>query len=70
MTLENSKYKDIKDLDGKSIGIYSSKNSTKASNELNKKIKNIFQKNITMQQTMRKTINLNNLNTPDVMNQG
>lgn len=41
MTLENSKYKDIKDLDGKSIGIYSSKNSTKASNELNKKIKNI-----------------------------
>lgn len=41
MTLENSKYKDIKDLNGKSIGIYSSKNSTKASNELNKKIKNI-----------------------------
>ena len=41
MTLENSKYKNIKDLDGKSIGIYSSKNSTKASNELNKKIKNI-----------------------------
>lgn len=41
MTLENSKYKDIKDLEGKSIGIYSSKNSTKASNELNKKIKNI-----------------------------
>lgn len=41
MTLENSKYKDIKDLDGKSIGIYSSKNSTKASDELNKKIKNI-----------------------------
>lgn len=41
MTLENSKYKDIKDLDGKSIGIYSSKNSTKASNELNKRIKNI-----------------------------
>ena len=41
MTLENSKYKDIKDLDGKSIGIYSSKNSTKASNELNKKIKSI-----------------------------
>lgn len=40
MTLENSKYKDIKDLDGKSIGIYSSKNSTKASDELNKKIKN------------------------------
>lgn len=41
MTLGDSKYKDIKDLDGKSIGIYSSKNSTKASNELNKKIKNI-----------------------------
>lgn len=41
MTLENSKYRDIKDLEGKSIGIYSSKNSTKASNELNKKIKNI-----------------------------
>lgn len=41
MTLVDSKYKDIKDLDGKSIGIYSSKNSTKASNELNKKIKNI-----------------------------
>ena len=41
MTLENSKYKDIKDLEGKSIGIYSSKNRTKASNELNKKIKNI-----------------------------
>lgn len=41
MTLENSKYKDIKDLDGKSIGIYSSKNGAKASNELNKKIKNI-----------------------------
>lgn len=41
MTLENSKYKDIKNLEGKSIGIYSSKNSTKASNELNKKIKNI-----------------------------
>lgn len=39
MTLENSKYKDIKDLDGKSIGIYSSKNSTKASEELNKKVK-------------------------------
>ncbi len=41
MTLGDSKYKDIKYLDGKSIGIYSSKNSTKASNELNKKIKNI-----------------------------
>lgn len=41
MTLGDSKYKVIKDLDGKSIGIYSSKNSTKASNELNKKIKNI-----------------------------
>lgn len=41
MTLEDSKYKDIKDLEDKSIGIYSSKNSTKASNELNKKIKNI-----------------------------
>ena len=40
MTLEDSKYKNIKDLEDKSIGIYSSKNSTKASNELNKKIKN------------------------------
>ena len=39
MTLENSKYKDIKDLDGKSIGIYNSKNSTKASEKLNKKVK-------------------------------
>lgn len=39
MTLENSKYKDIKDLEDKSIGIYSSKNSTKANTELNKKIK-------------------------------
>ncbi len=39
MTLDDSEYKDIKDLDGKSIGIYSSRNSTKASNELNKKIK-------------------------------
>lgn len=41
MTLDSSTIKNVKDLDGKSIGIYSSKNSTKASNELNKKIKNI-----------------------------
>ena len=39
MTLDDSEYKDIKDLDGKTIGIYSSNNGTKASEELNKKVR-------------------------------
>lgn len=39
MTLDDSEYKDIKDLEGKTIGIYSSNNGTKASEELNKKVK-------------------------------
>lgn len=39
MTLDDSKYKNIKDLDGKSIGIYSSKNGEEAIKLLDKKIK-------------------------------
>lgn len=39
MTLDNSSYTDIKDLDNKTIGIYKSKNSNKAYTELDKKIK-------------------------------
>lgn len=39
MTLDNDNYKDIKSLEGKNIGIYSSKNSEKAVGELNKKVK-------------------------------
>lgn len=39
MTLGDSKYKNIKDLDGKSIGIYSSKNGEEAIKLLDKKIK-------------------------------
>lgn len=39
MTLDDSEYKNIKDLEGKTIGIYSSNNGTKASEELNKKVK-------------------------------
>lgn len=39
MTLDNDNYKDIKSLEGKTIGIYSSKNSEKAVSELNKKVK-------------------------------
>ncbi len=39
MTLDDSEYKDIKDLEGKTIGIYSSNNGTKASEELNKKVR-------------------------------
>ena len=38
MTLDDSKYKNIKDLDGKSIGIYSSKNGEEAIKLLDKKI--------------------------------
>ena len=46
MTLDDSKYKNIKDLDGKSIGIYSSKNGEEAIKLLDKKIKsNITTKN-------------------------
>lgn len=39
MTLDDSKYKNIKDLDGKSIGIYSSKNGEEVIKLLDKKIK-------------------------------
>lgn len=39
MTLDDSKYKNIKDLDGKSIGIYSSKNGEETIKLLDKKIK-------------------------------
>ena len=41
MVLDNSNYKDIKNLEGKNIGIYSSKNSSKANGQLGKKIKSI-----------------------------
>lgn len=40
MVLEDSKYKKIKDLKGRDIGIYSSKNSENANEKLNKKIEN------------------------------
>lgn len=40
MVLEDSKYEKIKDLKGRDIGIYSSKNSEKANEKLNKKIEN------------------------------
>lgn len=40
MVLEDSKYEKIKDLKGRDIGIYSSKNSENANEKLNKKIEN------------------------------